>query len=382
MNKPNNYRICSRCVMDTSDSGINFDQNGVCCHCLKFDREIKPQILTKEMKAEGLRSLISKVKKEGQGRKYDCLIGLSGGVDSSYVVYLAKKHGLRSIIVHFDNGWDSELAVKNIENIIKKTGYDYYNYIVNWDEFKDLQISYFKASVVDVEVPTDMGIFSIIPKLALKFGVKNILFGTNIETESTMGSSWNFDKWDRSNLEDIHNKFGSIPLKTFPYYSPVQRLLYKWKNIRLNNILLYDECDYDKMKAVLREQMGWRDYGVKHGESIFTKFYQSYFLPKKFGFDKRRAHLSDRINSGHISRGEALRILDNPVYASREEEKSEYAYVINKLGFSEKDFELIMQTPPKPHTIFTTKGLYGSFLDRFILLLLRWRRKILGIDSK
>lgn len=382
MNEIGFYQICSRCVMDTSDSGITFDLSGVCCHCRKFDMEIRPQILSPEKKADGLRKLIATLKREGAGRKYDCLIGLSGGVDSSYVVYLAKKHGLRSIVVHFDNGWDTELAVKNIENIIKKTGFDYFNYIVDWEEFKDLQKSYFKASVVDVEVPTDMGIFSLIPKLAMKFGVKNILFGTNIETESTMGLSWNFDKWDRSNLEDIHRRFGSVPLKTFPYYGPVQRLLYKWRKVRLSNILCYDECDYDKMKAILKEEMGWRDYGVKHGESAFTKFYQSYFLPKKFGFDKRRAHLCDRINSGHLTRENALEILSKSVYKSSEEERQEYAYVIGKLGFTEEQFETIMRFPPKPHTDYVTKGLYGSLFDRLILLLLRWRRRFLGINNE
>jgi N-acetyl sugar amidotransferase len=368
--------------MDTSDTGISFDTQGVCCHCQRFDREIRPRILSPQKRAEGLRDLIARVKRKGQGRKYDCLIGLSGGVDSSYVVYLAKKHDLRSIVVHFDNGWDSELAVKNIENIIKKTGFDYFNYIVDWEEFRDLQKSYFRASVVDVEVPTDMGIFSLIPKLAMKFRVKNILFGTNIETESTMGMSWNFDKWDRSNLEDIHKRFGSVPLKTFPYYSPIQRLLYRWRDVRLNNILLYDECDYGKMKAVLREEMDWRDYGVKHGESIFTKFYQSYFLPRKFKFDKRRAHLCDRINSGHLTRDQALEVLAKPVYESAEQEKQEFEYVISKLGFTEEEFDAIMRAPPRPHGDFITNGLYGSVIDRFVLLLLRLRRRLLRTQTE
>jgi N-acetyl sugar amidotransferase len=376
------FRICSRCVMDTSDTGITFDVEGVCCHCHRFDLEIRPQILSPRARAEGLRELIARVKREGQGRKYDCLIGLSGGVDSSYVVYLARKHDLRSIVVHFDNGWDSELAVKNIENIIKKTGFDYFNYIVDWEEFRDLQKSYFKASVVDVEVPTDMGIFSLIPKLAMKFRVKNILFGNNIETESTMGLGWNFDKRDRSNLEDIHKRFGSVPLKTFPYYSPIQRLVYRWRDVRLNNILLYDECDYDKMKAVLREEMDWRDYGVKHGESVFTKFYQSYFLPRKFKFDKRRAHLSDRINSGHLTRDQALEFLAKPVYESADQEKQEFEYVISKLGFTEEEFKAIIRAPPRPHTDFITKGLYGSVIDRFVLLLLRLRRRLLRTHAE
>ena len=156
------------------------------------------------------------------GKKYDCVVGLSGGMDSSYVMYVVKKYGLRTLIVHFDNGWDSELAIKNIENIIDKTGFDYYNHVVDWEEFKDLQLSYLKASVVDIEIPTDMGIFSLIPKIALKNDVKYILSGSNIETEVTMGKEWNYKKLDRSNLEAIHKKFGNKPLKTFPYLSPLQ----------------------------------------------------------------------------------------------------------------------------------------------------------------
>lgn len=361
------YKVCSRCVMDTSSRGIEFDSNGICTHCKRFDAEVRPKILTPEQKAEGLKNLLEKVKLSGKGRKYDCLIGLSGGMDSSYVVYLAKKYGLRAIVVHFDNGWDSELAVKNIENIIKKTGFDYFNYIVDWEEFRDIQRAYFKASVVDVEVPTDMGILSLIPNLALKFKVPYILFGENIETESTMGIGWNFDKRDRGNLEEIHRQYGEKKLNTFPYLPPLRRLWYQWKGVILANLLAYEECDYQKIRTVLATEMDWRDYGVKHGESVFTKFYQSYYLPRKFGIDKRRAHLSDQINSGHISRENALQILERPVYGSEADENKELEYVIGKLGYSREQFSEIIRAEPRPHSDFPVNAMYGSVFDRLVL---------------
>jgi N-acetyl sugar amidotransferase len=373
------YKICTRCVMDTSSKGIVFDEEGVCSHCKKFAAEVRPKILSPQQKSDGLKNLLEKVRTAGKGRKYDCLIGLSGGMDSSYVVYLAKKHKLRAVVVHFDNGWDSELAVKNIENIIKKTGFDYFNYIVDWDEFRDLQRAYFKASVVDVEVPTDMGILSLIPNLALKFKVPFILFGENIETESTMGIGWNFDKRDRGNLEDIHKQFGEKNLKTFPYLPPLKRIWYQCKGIVLANLLAYEECDYQKIKAILGREMDWRDYGVKHGESVFTKFYQSYYLPRKFGIDKRRAHLSDQINSGHISRGMALEILKKPVYQSEADEKKELEYVLSKLGFSDKEFGEIMEAQPRSHSDFAVGEKYGSGFDRLVLSGIKLVKKVKGL---
>ena len=378
----NMYRICSRCVMDTTSLGITFDQEGVCSHCRKFDLEVRPQILTAEQKEIGLAKLIEGIRTAGKGRKYDCLIGLSGGMDSSYVVYLAKKYELRAIIAHFDNGWDSELAVKNIENIIKKTGFDYYNYIVDWNEFRDLQRAYFKASVVDVEVPTDMGIFSLIPKLAIRFGVKYILFGANIETESTMGADWNFPgKMDRSNLEDIYKKFGEKQLRTFPYFSPIEQFLYRYKDIKKVNVLLYDECDYRKIKEMLVKEFEWRDYGVKHGESTFTRYYQSSYLVDKFFFDKRRAHFSDQINSGHFDRKHALELLKFPVYKNKEEEMQEKRYVCNKLGFSENEFDEIIRSPSRSHFDFRVNGYYGNWFDQMVLAFLNCTmvtRRMLG----
>jgi len=359
------YQICTRCVMDTSDEKIIFDDKGVCNHCHRYDQVVKPLILKPEDRGKNLELLVKQIKVAGEGRLYDCLIGISGGLDSSYVAYLAWKHGLKALLVHFDNGWDSELAVKNIENIVTKTGFDYYNYIVDWDEFKDLQLAYFKASVVDVEVPTDQGICNLIPKLVSKFDVKYNLFGINYETESTMGKNWNFPlKMDRGNLEAIHRKFGTKPLKTFPYLSPLEEFLYQRRKVNFVNILQYAECDYGFIRDKLSTQFGWKDYGVKHGESIFTKFYQSYYLPRKFGFDKRRAHLSDQINSGHITRTNALVQLTEAVYASELEEKNDLLYVCNKLGLSTSDMTRLIEEPGVSHEHYGIGIAYGSLFDK------------------
>ncbi|WP_063672891.1 N-acetyl sugar amidotransferase [Spirosoma panaciterrae] len=363
----NNYRICNQCVMDTSDNYIVFDDNGVCNHCHNYDLVVTNNVIPKAQRQEKIAHLINKIKLSGKGNKYDCIAGLSGGMDSSYVIYLAKKLGLRTLIVHFDNGWDSELAIKNIENIINYTGFDYYNYIVDWEEFKDLQLSYFKASVVDVEIPTDMGIFSLIPKVAIKYNIKYIIYGTNIETETTMGTGWNYTKMDRANLEAIHRKYGTKELRTFPNYTSFDQLLFKIKGIKQVNILNYAETNYDEIAKVLYNEFKWKNYPVKHGESIFTKFYQSYYLPKKFGIDKRRAHLSDLINSGQKERQQALEILSKTVYSSLSEEEYEYKYVIRKLGLTEEQFTDIMERPINKHADFSTNQPVNNITDRVFL---------------
>ena len=360
--------------MDTTDRYIEFDENGVCNHCKNFDEKVKLKILTKEEKQIKLREQIELIKSAGQGRKYDCIIGVSGGMDSSYVVYLAKEHGLRTLVVHFDNGWDAELAIKNIENMIKKTGFDYYNYIVDWDEFRDLQMSYFKASVVNIEVPTDMGISSLLPPIANKFNVPYILTGGNIETESIMGTGWNFPRKDYSNLLDIHKKYGTKRLKTFPLIRCYQTYYYNTvKNIKSIRLLRYSDCNYEKIKHILKKEFGWRDYGVKHGESTFTKFYQSYILPKKFDFDKRRAHLSTQINAGHITRNEALQIIRTSVYSDIEQ-KEDYNYVVKKWQLTEDEFEEIMNKPIVPHENFKVEQL--PLIDKLLLKALQMFVKI------
>ena len=365
--------------MDTSDQFIEFDEDGVCTHCHNFNDNVKPELLSDDEKNNQLTIQIQKIKDAGVGRKYDCIAGVSGGMDSSYVVFLAKKHGLRTLLVHFDNGWDAELAIKNIENMVRKTGFDYYNYIVNWEEFRDLQLAYLKASVVNIEVPTDMGISSLLIKTANKFSIPYILTGGNIETESVMGKDWNYSRKDYSNLLDIHSKFGTLRLKTYPlvrchhnYY------YYNIKNIKNMRLLSYSECNYERIKKALETEFGWKDYGVKHGESTFTKFYQSYILPMKFGFDKRRAHLSSQILAGHITREKALENIKLEIY-SENELKEDFSYVLNKWLLTKNQFDEIINKPVVSHDMFIVNS--PPVIDRLMLKIFRVYKKLKSLFS-
>lgn len=336
--------------MDTTDPEIEFDDRGVCNHCRRCDEVLRKKALGEKR----LRELVEKIIKEGEGKKYDCVMGVSGGVDSSYVAYMAKKLGLRPLAVHLDNGWDAELAVDNIEKILKKLDIDLYTHVIDWEEFKDLQLSYIKASVVDIEVATDHAIFALLYEVAEKQGVKYILSGSNVATEAIMPSSWAYKKTDLRNLKSIHGKWGEKKLETYPKIGLFQWLYYRLvKGIRYVPFLNYMEYNKAEAKRVLQEELGWKDYGGKHHESVFTKFYQSYILPEKFGIDKRKAHLSTLICSGQISREEALAELEKPLY-DREELERDRKYVLKKLGLAEKEFEDIMQAPIKKHEDYKT----------------------------
>jgi N-acetyl sugar amidotransferase len=348
-----NYQICSFTVLDNiADPNISFDKQGVCNYVYDYQRAEKENVF-KGIQAESkLKELVSKIKRDGEGKPYDCLIGLSGGVDSTYVAYLLHKHGLRPLAVHLDNGWNSELAVKNIENIVTKLNIDLFTLVIDWEEFRDIQRAYLKASVVDIEVVSDHAIFATMYKLAKEKRIGYIISGTNVVTEHIMPPTWLYSKMDFENLKDIHSKFGSIKLKTYPtfnfrkhvYYSAVLRLV-------PISILNYIEYNKAEVKKVITEELNWRDYGGKHYESVFTKFYQAYILPEKFKIDKRKAHLSTLICSGQMTRTEALAELEKPLY-NQFDLKNDKEYVVKKLGISEKEFDEIMNLPIRAHDEF------------------------------
>jgi N-acetyl sugar amidotransferase len=339
------YRICTRCLMDTSDPEIVFDAQGVCNHCHDYDRLIAQKVLEGQAGHEYLERLVEKMKRDGRGKPYDCIIGVSGGVDSTYVAYLVKKMGLRPLAVHMDNGWDSELAVRNIEETLKRLGIDLYTEVLDWEEFKDIQVAMLKASTPDSEVPSDHAISAVLGNMADKLKVKYIISGANVRTESHLPRAWSYGHFDWKYIRGLHKQFGSGRLKSFPsigFFTYYRRLLTQRRVDILNYI------DYNKNEAmkILQEELGWRYYGGKHYESIYTRFYQGYILPVKFGFDKRRSHLSSLICSGEITREAALVELDKPTYApSMQEEDREY--VVKKLGLSDEQFEAIMAAPKK-----------------------------------
>ncbi len=345
------YQVCSKCILDTHDDpDIEFDANGVCNHCRLYEDILHHRIFHGEEGKEKLKQLVEKIKKDGAGKEYDTIVGISGGVDSSYVAYLSKQLGLRPLLVHCDNGWNSELAVNNIENIVQKLNFDLYTYVINWEEFRDIQLSFLQASVVDIELITDHAIAATLYRLASKYKVRNILQGVNITTEGLLPSSWVHNKLDYINIKDIHKRFGKVKLKTYPHLTLWDTFYYSkiWK---VDFIPVLNYIDYNKTEAkqTITKELGWRDYGGKHYESVFTRFYQAYILPKKFGIDKRKSHLSTLICSGQITRQEALEEMKKPIYdAVKLEEDKEY--VIKKFGLTTESFDKLMEAPGVPHT--------------------------------
>jgi N-acetyl sugar amidotransferase len=376
MNK--SIQICTNCVMDSHDDKlITFDSKGVCCHCQKYFKE-EPLFVFKGKEGElKLAETIEKIKEDGKGKQYDVIMGLSGGVDSTYLALKCKEWGIRPLAVHFDNGWNSELAVKNIENIVRKLSLDLYTYVINWEEFRDLQIAYFKASVIDIEVPTDHAIFAAMYKLAGQNNIKYVMSGNNFVTESFLPESWIHNKFDEVNIKSIHKKYGSIPLTTFPFMdSKVRRYYIDIKGIKRVTPLNFLPYDKAEVKKEIQEKLDWKDYGGKHYESIFTRFYQGYILPTKFGVDKRKAHLSNLICSKQITKAKALEELKKPCY-DNDQMLEDKEFVLKKLGFSEAYFDELMEMPPQDWRIFgEEKPLYKRFpvLKIFLPLITRWRR--------
>ncbi|MCO5287778.1 MAG: N-acetyl sugar amidotransferase [Chitinophagaceae bacterium] len=354
MNSQAPYRQCAISVMDTiADPDITFDEQGICNYYYEYKKAAEQKLYKDpEEGRKALEKIVEKIKDAGKGKPYDCIMGLSGGVDSSYVAILAHEYGLKPLAVHFDNGWNSELAVKNIENIVNKLGFDLYTYVINWMEFKDLQLSYLRASVVDIEAITDHAIFASLYRIAGEKDIRYILSGTNVQTEQTMPRTWNFAKSDHRNIKAIHKAYGTVPLKTFPFMNAkVKRYYMAAKGIQSISILNYVPYIKKDVKEMIKNQVGWRDYGDKHYESIFTRFYQGYILPQKFGIDKRKAHLSDLIFGGQITKEEALQKLAQPIY-DKDMLKHDYDFVLKKLGLSEEEFKHIMSVPPRSHYEF------------------------------
>jgi N-acetyl sugar amidotransferase len=350
------YKQCSKCILDTKDdANITFDENQVCNHCYYYENVSNRDILTGDAGSKKIEETVKRIKNAAIGKTYDCLLGLSGGVDSSYLAYLAKNLGLNPLCVHFDNGWNSELAVKNIQQIVSKLEFDLTTYVIDWEEFKDLQRSYIKAGVIDIEALTDHAIYASLMKIAFDQNIKFILSGTNVVTEAILPNHWVHQKSDYINILDIQAKHGTLKLKSFPLNT--RSLKKKFSSRQYEFVEFLNWIPYNKaaVKEILIDKLDWTDYGGKHYESIFTKFYQAYILPLKFGVDKRKAHLSTLICSGQISREQALDEMKAPLYDEKQL-KIDKAYVLKKLEFSEEEFDIIMKTPPNSHRDYQVEG--------------------------
>jgi len=346
MKSDRTYQACVRCIMDTvADNSITFDAGGICHHCRRYDNMFSTRVVRGEVGKAILDSLVAKIKATGKGKEYDCIIGVSGGVDSTYVAYLVKNLGLRPLAVHLDNGWNSELAVKNIERVLNNLSIDLFTYVIDWEEFRDLQVAFLKASTPDGEIPSDHAIFAVLWGEAASRGIKYIISGMNFTTESIYVPDWAYGHSDWRYIKDVHNKFGTRKIKTYPHFS-LYYLLYINLLYRIRTVSILNYIDYDKNKAmrVLTDALGWQYYGGKHHESVYTRFYQGYVLPKKFGIDKRYGHLSDLINAGQITRDAALTEIQLPPYPEHQQEE-DLDYVSKKLGLRGGAFDEIMALP-------------------------------------
>jgi N-acetyl sugar amidotransferase len=346
----NTYQICTRCVMDTSDPGIAFNQVGECNLCSEFlSKRAKHNYHGAESDLQ-FRKIIEEMKNAGKGKEYDCVVGLSGGVDSSYVAYICKKNGLRVLAVHMDNGWNSEEAVLNIRNIAKKLEIDYESYVLDWEEFKDLQLAFLKASVPEAETPTDIALLAAVHIVANKYGIKHVISGGNFATEGILPKFWHYNAKDTRYFNHIQKKFGTRKLNKFPLFGFQKEMYFKLvKQMKIIYLLNYLPYSKNEAMELLKSELEWRYYGGKHYESIYTGFIQSYYLFKKFNIDYRRATLATQICTGEINRNDALKELGNLPYQDEKSQK-EKEYIAKKLSISLDEFEKLIDLPPKWYT--------------------------------
>ncbi len=347
------YKVCSFCVMDTTDPLITFDTEGRCNHCRDAEAMLATQYKPNAEGAARLEEMLVKIRASGKGKPYDCILGLSGGTDSSWMAYKSKEWGLRPLLFHIDAGWNSEIAQRNIENIVKTLNYDLFTYVVDWEEMRDLQRSYLAASLPNQDVPQDHIFFAVLFKKTREMKINYWLSGSNLTSESILPRSWGYNAMDSIQLKAIHKRFGKVPLKSYTTLSFLEYCLFYSslksfggvESFSPLNLIPYNVAE---AKAIMSQKFGWQDYGKKHYESRFTKFFQAHYLPVKFGYDKRKAHLSSLIVSGEISRSEALAELEKPLY-DEQSLAADKAFVLKKLGYTEEDWANIMTAPTKRH---------------------------------
>ncbi len=343
------YQICTTTIMDTTaDPDITFDENGVSNYVNDYKKLLELRVPDTETAKKQLEKIVAKIKADGKGKEYDCLVGVSGGVDSTYVAYLVKQLGLRPLAVHMDNGWNSELAVSNIEKTLNKLNIDLHTEVLNWEEFRDIQLSFLKASTPDGEIPTDHAIYAVTMNTAAKYGIKYIISGSNIKTEGILPRSWARGHLDWKYIKSVAKIFGKIRPETFPHIT-IPRVAYYLYVKKIQTIPILNYIEYNKTKAleILKKELDWQYYGGKHYESVYTRFFQGYILPKKFKIDKRRGHLSTLICSGEMSRENALAEIAKPPYLDADLEKQDLDFAIKKLEITKKEFERIMELPIK-----------------------------------
>jgi len=351
--------------MDTSDPEITFDSQGRCNHCREFQSLIGRVWFPDQSGERKLHQFLDRVRSEGRGKEFDCIIGLSGGVDSSYLALKSREWGLRPLVVHVDAGWNSELAVNNIERIVKATGYELHTHVVNWEAMRRLQLSYLRASVANQDVPQDHAYFAGLYHFATKHNIKYVLGGSNVATEGIFPAAWQGPAMDSRNLRAIHRQFGDGKLPGYPSIGMFRYYLWYPLVRGMKPVHPLNYLPYSKRAAVdtLVSEVGWRMYERKHGESLFTKFFQNYYLPTKFGYDKRRPHLSSLIAAGEIDRAEAILELEKPLYDATELLRDK-EYLCRKLEIGTEEFDHLMSAPTHDYMEFRNRqSLYNHLKD-------------------
>jgi N-acetyl sugar amidotransferase len=344
------YKICSNCVMDTSDTRIQFDSNGMCDHCNDFYTNVKPHWKVDASSRNELSKIIEKIKTEGKGKEFDCILGLSGGVDSSYMLHIAvKEFGLRPLVFHVDGGWNSELAVHNIQMLVDKLGLDLYTEVINWEEMKDFQLAFFKSGVPHIDIPQDHAFVATLYNFAYKYNIKYILNGGNISTECVRNPmEFLYYGTDMAQINDIRKKFGTIKMDSYPFSSVLRHkfFLRYVKGVKVIKSLNYMPYIKSDALRLLEKEYGWKPYPQKHFESRFTKFYEGYWLPERFGFDTRRVQFSSLILTDQMKREEALEQLKKTPY-NPETIDDEFNFIATKLGITSLELKEYFKMPKK-----------------------------------
>lgn len=364
MSRP--YQVCTRCVMDTSDPAIVFDERGVCNHCKSYEARVAAEIPPTPLAREAaVARLVDLIRADGKGKPYDCIIGVSGGVDSTTVAWHVKRLGLRPLAVHLDNGWNTELAVDNINRTLEALGIDLQTHVLDWEEFRRLQVAFLRSGVPNCEIPTDHAISALMLRSAARHGLRYVIGGGNLATEGILPMAWTYYNQDLRHLRAVHRRFGGGPLRTYPtmslrkwaWYVLVRRI----RVVRLLNLVGYRKSE--AMELIQRE-LGWRPYPAKHFESLYTRFYQGYYLPKRFGWDKRRPHYSTLVMAGDMTRAEALAALEREPYADGDL-KRDKEYVLRKLGMTESEFDSLLQEPTHRHEDYPSNAWAFHGLARY-----------------
>lgn len=361
-------QACTRCIMDSTAADIRFNAEGVCSYCSEFV-ERKQRVLDIEPaeRERKFQDLLAKVRENGRGKPYDCIVGVSGGVDSSWVLVTAVENGLRPLAVHMDNGWNSELAQNNIANLVRTLNVDLHTHVIDWPEIRGLMEAFFSADVLDVELLYDNAMLAVNFQQAAKYGLHYLLSGLNTATEGMrMPVNWNWNKWDKRNIVGISRRFGGPRLRTFPAISTFGLVRHTFVN-KIHWVPFLDFTDFRKIDAVARltVEFGYKPYAYKHYESVFTRFYQGYILPEKFGIDKRKVHLSTLVMTGEMTRAQAMESAVGIAYPSEKDLDADKRYFIKKMLWTPEKLADYIARPPKPHDAYPSEVV---FFDRLVRL--------------